>query len=272
MLGVQDFVKDSLPAMIDYIAVVSTPTLEAPTIGFGADERTRHDRLSVVNTLRQRTKKMPLLDRESIPILPHLIDVPKHLAIITSAVIRNSRELNPSPTSKREPTPTYVEEFCSKCFLVEEDALSRVSHLATRLASETRRPSLQDISANPLDEPPTSPRGTVTSTVVSANRQARRRKISRPSTAPSPTAAESSRRPPHFGENVTSPRSATRDLQPQRPTNNGHAKAPSTDSVPKLVREVAPPVRMPPPIEPMEKTEDDTGKRKRGLLRGILRR
>jgi len=109
MRGVQDFLKDSLPAMIDYIAVVSTPLGEtSSTYGDGMN---RHDRLKVVNSLRQRTKTMTVLDRESVPMLPHLLDIPMHLAIITSAVIRSSRDLNAaleSATTRIQPLTNFA--------------------------------------------------------------------------------------------------------------------------------------------------------------------
>ncbi|KAF9526482.1 Rho GTPase activation protein [Crepidotus variabilis] len=273
--GMQEFHNDSLPAMMDYIHVVSTPLAEASNTSFGSDERSRHDRINVVNALRTRTRRMTVLDRESIPVLPHLIDVPRHLAIVTSAVIRNSRELNPQPSNPQstKTIPQHIEDFCAKCFFVEEEALQRVSQLAAGLASRGKRPSMQDISVEAPEDPPTSPRSTVTSTCVGTNGQSRRRKVSRPSTAPSPTVTDTPRRPGFFSENLQSPRAAVnRDLQPQRPWNNGHAKAPSTDSVPKIVRDSVSPARMPAPPELVEKVEDDTGKRKRGILRGILRR
>ncbi|KDR84991.1 hypothetical protein GALMADRAFT_233525 [Galerina marginata CBS 339.88] len=281
MRGVQDFLKDSLPAMIDYIAVVSTPINETPS-SLG-DEMDRHDRINVVNALRQRTKNMTVLDRESVPILPHLLDVPKHLAIITSAVIRGSRELSARPRTGDD-TDLAVDEFCSKCFEVEEEALLRVSQLATKLASESRRPSVADLSADSTalnEEMPRSPISEVTSTVISTSaRPTRQRKSSRPSTAPSSGSNSSSRRQMFFGDaSLTSTRTFTHTIPDGQTTLNGkntrsvHLKAPSTDSVPSFgSRDVAIPVRMVQPAEQPVDLMDDPGKRKKGLLRGILRR
>ncbi|KAF8168097.1 Rho GTPase activation protein [Crassisporium funariophilum] len=288
MRGVQDFLKDSLPAMIDYIAVVSTPASETgvPNSGDGMD---RHDRLNVVNALRQRTRKMTVLDREAVPILPHLLDIPKHLAIITSAVIRSSRDFNTRPRTGddgEDAIAAAVDEFCAKCFEVEEDALLRVSQLATKLASESsRRPSLQDNSGNNsfAAEGLRSPLSTVTTSVVSTNPLSpRRRKSSRPSTAPSPTASSPSRRQMFFGDPSnppTSPRTFTRAMPDDQKTWNQpnhralHMKAPSTDSVPSLMaRDASIPAHVPQHSEHPLEAADDPGKRKRGLLRGILRR
>lgn len=285
MRGVQDFLKDSLPAMVDYIIVVSTSTGETPS-SLGDDIK-RHDRINVVNTLRQRTRNMTILDRESVPILPHLVDVPRHLAIITSAVIRGSRELSARPRTGDD-TDLAVDEFCSKCFEVEEEALLRVSRLAAKLASESRRPSVSntvmDGSAtfDPTNRLPRSPISEVTSTITSAsNGTSRQRKSTRPSTAPSPTSPSSSgRRQMFLGDPpVTEPRTNNRIVPDEEKTWNGqttrsiHLKAPSTDSVPSFgVRDIPPAPRLPQQMDPPADYMDDQGKRKKGLLRGILRR
>ena len=272
MRGVQDFLKDSLPAMKNYIAVVSTPLDE--THSTYSDESNRHDRLNVVNGLRQRTKNMTVLDRESVPILPHLLDIPKHLAIITSAVIRSSRDLN-GLSRTGDSADLAVDEFCTKCFEVEEEALLRVSQLATKLATEHRRPSVHEV---PLDGRVSEALGSsmteITSTVVStATRPPRRRRLSRPSTAPSPTGSNSpNRRQLFFGDAAITSRTFTRtvpDTQTWNVQNNRslHLKAPSTDSFPSLGLPMS--IHLPPPsTDPPE----DPAKRKKGLLRGILRR
>jgi hypothetical protein len=274
MRGVQDFLKDSLPGMIDYIAVVSTPLDE--THSTDSDESNRHDRLNIVNGLRQRTKNMTVLDRESVPILPYLLDIPKHLAIITSAVIRSSRDLN-ARSRTGDSADLAVDEFCTKCFEVEEEALLRVSQLATKLATGHRRPSVQEVPldgfvSEALDDMPHSPMTEITSTVVSTSaRPPRRRRLSRPSTAPSPTGSTSpNRRQLFFGDAAITSRTFTRtvpDTQIWNMQNNRslHLKAPSTDSFPSLGLPIHSP---PPPTDPPE----DPGKRKKGLLRGILRR
>jgi len=82
MRGVKDFLRDSLPAMVDYLIVVSTPI--GDPYSFNPEEAVnRHNRLNVVNSLRQRANAMSILDREAISVTPHLLDVPRHLAIIT---------------------------------------------------------------------------------------------------------------------------------------------------------------------------------------------
>jgi hypothetical protein len=136
MRGVKDFLQDSVPAMQDYILVVSTPASD-PDGPLYANVA-KHDRLSVLNALRQRGASMPLLDREAIPLLPHLLDLPRHLAIITSAVIRNAKDFHQRYTPQ-DPVDGFLDDFCARCFEVEERALQRVS----QLAATSRRPSVQ---------------------------------------------------------------------------------------------------------------------------------
>lgn len=60
------------------------------------------------------------LQSETIPHLPHFLDVPRHLAIITSSVSRYSR-ISPPP---QDP---IVADLFSQCHDVEQQALSDVS-------------------------------------------------------------------------------------------------------------------------------------------------
>jgi len=230
---------------------------------------------------------MTVLDRESVPMLPHLLDIPMHLAIITSAVIRSSRDLNARPRIGDD-TDSAVDEFCNKCFEVEEEALFRVSQLATKLATEHRRDSVQKVPidgsiSEALDGLPSSPITQIASTVVStASKPPRRRRLSRPSTAPSPTGSNgaSNRHLFHADASVTS-RTFTRtlpDAQTRSVQNNRslHLKAPSTDSFPSLGVHEPPGSNqlLSPANDPPPELVDDPRKRKKekGLLRGILRR
>jgi len=273
MRGVQDFLKDSLPAMIDYIAVVSSPVGDTPLSNLAYDAN-RLDVLDVVNALRQRSQRMTVLDRESIPILPHLLDIPKHLAIVTSAIVRSSKNCSSRSKANDDGRDLAVEEFCSMCFEVEEEALRRVSQLATKLA-ESRRPSVLEVPAN----------GAVTEEtlllpLLTSHRPSPRRKSFRPSTAPSPSEPNSPKhRQMFFGDNSPSLHSWTQitsdDPVPwsQRHARAMHMKAPSTDSMPSLVARDFPlsthsSCASEPPID----MADDSGKRKKGLLRGIWRR
>jgi len=268
MRGVQDFLKESIPAMIDYISIVSTPIDEIP-LSMSGDAMDRHDKINIVNTIRQRTRNMTVLDRESVPILPHLLDVPKHLAIITSAVVRSSRELS-ARIRTGDDIDIAVDKFCAKCFEIEEEALERVSHLAKQLASK-RRPSVPNIGLNDDSSEHTHapfPRSSVevTSTVVASPRPSRRQqRTSRPSTAPSQSGSIKH----SFANQKTS---TTEEHRAGNGQNNRpiHLKAPSTDSFPASNRNPPViPVRLPLSNESTSEIVDDNGKRKKGLLRGI---
>ena len=255
MRGVQDFLKDSLPAMIDYIGVISSPVDDIPLSNLAHDAN-QLDQLDVVNALRRRSHRMTVLDKESIPVLPHLLDIPKHLAIVKSAIIRNYSSQRKTNDDSRD---LAVEEFCSVCREVEGEALQRVNQLAIKLA-ESRHPSNLEVPANGavMEETPLP--------ILTGHQPSRRR----PSTAPSPSEPNSpiDRQMP-FGGNFLSPHSCTQakydDAVPynQRHARAMHMKAPSTDSTP-FVRSSS--CVLEPPIDM------DPGKRKKGLLRGILKR
>ncbi|KAF9453816.1 Rho GTPase activation protein [Macrolepiota fuliginosa MF-IS2] len=136
MAGIRDFIKDNMPRMIEYLTAVSTPksSMYSNHRFEDPDDRT------VLKNLAQRKATLPVLERESVPASPHHIDPPRELAIITSAVIRHSRDIN-NRTRCRRLDDITLERLCSACFEVEEEALQRVNELVTRLAQERRRAS-----------------------------------------------------------------------------------------------------------------------------------
>ncbi|KAI0961569.1 hypothetical protein AcV7_000640 [Taiwanofungus camphoratus] len=181
MRGVKDFLTGSLQAMIDYIIVVSTPEREQH--GSTTSATDRHQRLRIMNALRQRGAAAPVLHREATPLLPHLLDIPKHLAVVTSVVVRYSRShshVSPSSLSMEE---RYFDEFCSRCLEVEEQALRRVSQIASRPRRKSagpRSPHVSPVAAEiPLPPSPTSPVN------KSPRKRPRMKESIRPSTAPS---------------------------------------------------------------------------------------
>ncbi|KAJ3907367.1 GTPase activating protein [Lentinula edodes] len=253
MRGVKGFLADSVPAMVDYIVVVSTPVKDTRT-GKTPDW---HERSNVINALKLRVSSMPILYRESIPTLPHTLDVPRHLALVTSAVIRHSRtyftEDRPSAEDKD------LHEFCARCFEVEEQALLRVSQLAAQLSANQQRrhysfpyPSTNPIYAHPSSPGPSSPSG----------------RSGRPSTAPD---AEHSRTRllPDSPEVTPSGPSSPMTFQPRNKLL--HFKSSSTDSIGSRFAKDAP--SLPSVLVSTSSSIDvDDAKRKRGLLRGIWRR
>ncbi|KZW02215.1 hypothetical protein EXIGLDRAFT_760059 [Exidia glandulosa HHB12029] len=123
MRGVKDFVQGNLAAMIDYIVVVSNPVPDQYVAGpQGLEPR---DRTHIYDSLRERLPTLPLLYRESVPLLPYLLDVPKHLATLSSAVVR-------CQVGKAKPEDPQLRELVKQCFEVEQRALQCVSRLAAR--------------------------------------------------------------------------------------------------------------------------------------------
>ena len=162
--------------MVDYILVVSTPIHDthSPHSGHPAFS---YQRLKVVNSLHQRGPTIPILEREAVPLLPHVLDIPRHLACISSSLIRSARLVGSKANSVEG---DHLSDLCSRCFEVEEIALQRVSQLATvesypaALRWDTPRPRL--LEKTPLYPPsPTSPIGRI------------HPKSFRPSTTPSPS-------------------------------------------------------------------------------------
>lgn len=268
MRGVKDFLRDSLPAMVDYLIVVSTPI--GDPYSFNPEEAVnRYNRLNVVNSLRQRANTMSILDREAISVTPHL-DVPRHLAIITSAVIRNSKQFHAQSTHHGDP---ILEEFCAKCLEVEEQALLRVSQLATSISADcTQQTKVHDYPSfptSPSKKMPSSP-------ILTSSGRWDQRKITRPSTAPPPSGSSDSRHgfSPDSSVNLTPLTFTNSPFESHQPRVSQspqvvHMKAPLTDSVPSLganddTRQH--------PAEGLGDVSDDLGKPKRGLLKGVFRR
>lgn len=292
MRGVKDFLRESLPAMHDYILVVSTPIGDGGYGSFPGTMSDRHDRLNVVNYLRQRSSTISVLAREAIPILPHLLDIPRHLAIITSAVIRTSRDFQARAKS-HDPGDRALNNFCSRCFEVEEHALLRVSQLAAKLSSERQQPSISttwtkissSATAATTNPPLTSQHASSQSSPPASRRP---RKLGRPSTAPSSSETDTSRRradeptapsplvrpSTHMALDTSGPSSRNEQRRwSQQKGRLAHFKSTSTDSVPSLGLHDAfsPPIRPIRTIDALTDVSDDAGKRKKGLLR-ILRR
>lgn len=140
MRGVRDFLADSREPMIDYILVVSTSVPEKPLVPGSPDatDLDRKERSKAIDSLKFRGASMPLLNREAIPLLPHLLDVPRHLAVISSAIVRRSNEPSSKHVADSSPPDPDLDEFINKCLEIEQQALKRVSKLATH-ARELRK-------------------------------------------------------------------------------------------------------------------------------------
>ncbi|KAG6842207.1 hypothetical protein C0991_000177 [Blastosporella zonata] len=131
MRGMRGFIMENTPAMIDYILVVSTPNRDLPIAQVSNHGR---DQLDIEKHLDRRASTMSILDKESVPRLPYLLDIPRHLAAITSAIIRNSGDFQARP-KPHDPADGKLDDFCSKCFDIEEQALLRVSQSKANFSS-----------------------------------------------------------------------------------------------------------------------------------------
>lgn len=130
MRGMAGFIAASTPAMIEYIVVVSTADKDLHNHQVSNNKR---EQLDIEIYLRRRSLTMQVLDKEAVPRLSDLVDIPRHLAVITSAVIRHSAELQARP-KPYDPADQKLGEICSKCLDVEEQALLRVSQLKGKIS------------------------------------------------------------------------------------------------------------------------------------------
>lgn len=124
--------------MVDYILVVSTPIPEQrPQTSSSNITAYKYQRIHILNSLRERSVAMPTLHREAILLLPHLLDVSKHLAILTSAVVRNSKK--PRTKGQRSQGNNTLEDFSRRCCDVEVKALESVAQLIRKQNTARRR-------------------------------------------------------------------------------------------------------------------------------------
>ena len=185
MKGLKVFLNDNMPAMIDYLKVVSTPNPDRIRTA-GASGPGDHGRIRAMNALRERKNHTPTLDREALLFPPYLQDIPKHLALLTSAVVRNARQQRVR-SIKEQNEPLWA--FAKSCMEVEALAVRCVSQLRPR-PNGTRPFSVSHINTNlkhRSDSGQTSPvKSEESPTKRTMRRRANTAKASRPSTAPSP--------------------------------------------------------------------------------------
>lgn len=289
--------------MVNYLSFVSTDPSEIPQSPQTTSAAGGRSRLRVHHGFYSKKASLPLLYRESIPELPQMLDLGRHLAILTSVVVRHTRLHLPARIGA--PSEHEFDAFCQTCLQVEEMALMRVSKMAGR----SRAGSTKDIhSPISYKSPPMSP-------FVASPREPRTpsrergllRKNRRPTTAPSDVAllrsqpsysemssspAESSIHIPRKASNgsFASPKLSASSsiahslgtagtgetyLRPSRPLLAHHPRSASTDSaLSRRGHALGPPsptaVATCLPFSP--DTHEEVGGRKRGILRGILRK
>lgn len=281
MRGIKNFLKQNIPAMVDYILVVSTPIHDINShTGHPAFS---HQRLRVVNSLHQRGSTIPVLEREAIPLLPHVLDIPRHLACISSSLIRSARLVGSRVNLLEE---DHLPDLCSRCSEVEEIALQRVSRLATGGSHPVT--VRWDVPRSRL--PDKTPQSLLSSTSHP--------KSSRPSTAPSPSDkpfSHSSQRLPNgfppldpFPGNITVPRRGSvpeiSSCKPPTPLGDQmprvlsrprflRPKSVSTDSISTLISNSTEP-HVVHSIRDLDASSgmafDEPGKKTKSILNGLL--
>jgi hypothetical protein len=148
---------------------------------------------------REQLREVTPLASEAIPLLPHLLDIPKHLAVLSSAVVRHSRTTPQAAITRPAPLThdTLMEDFAMKCFEIEEKAVQSVSRLdlppsATAAPRHLRRVHSRLSNSPSRDGHTVEPTSRLSVTTLtdhqvpnSPNIPSRRRKSNRrPSTAP----------------------------------------------------------------------------------------
>ena len=86
--AVRDFLLNNHKAMINYIDSLSSkgPEVSVPIPSpLSTDER--YARKRIASVLAQRGKNALILHREAIPLLPHMIDLPRHLAAEANPIL-----------------------------------------------------------------------------------------------------------------------------------------------------------------------------------------
>ena len=171
MRGVKSFLEEKIPEMLDYIFVVSTPSPKESS----QQPSEAHVRSRAIRALQERKQEMSDLQRESIPHGQCFVDIPRHLAILTSAIVRHSRDVSP-----QDPT---LSDLFRRCRDVERRALYYVSrHSAPRGGGTSAAPT-------PTSDPSLSSANSNNSPIAAAQSltplKARTSSHSRPMTAPS---------------------------------------------------------------------------------------
>lgn len=123
MKGVKLFHKENIPLMNEYLKDISTVGPERIRRSSFSEDEDNH--IQVMSALRDRKSALPTLHREALLFLPHLLDIPKHLAILTSSVVRHARQMRYLDALHSE----NLKHFAATCFEVENMALKCVQQL-----------------------------------------------------------------------------------------------------------------------------------------------
>jgi len=100
---VTNFMEDNVPAMRDFLTLVSTPKQDrAPVNRYpkGRDN-TQDTRLQVMQSIHRQCSMLPSLAREAVTSASHHVDVPRQLAILASLIVDHCQKLDPDSFTKR---------------------------------------------------------------------------------------------------------------------------------------------------------------------------
>ncbi|KAI0047832.1 Rho GTPase activation protein [Auriscalpium vulgare] len=279
MRGVKAFLEESLPAMFDYLSVVSTPEVLSATPQKSEELQTMH---RAARVLRERKQSMQELHREAIPLLPHLLDIPRHLSVIASAIVRQCDDSG-------APQDQALKTLYMRCSDFEQQALFRVS----RVAASAYEAELQNMASSGESSAPSSYNNSrVEAAGPSSPTHSRRH--SRPVTAPalhgSPRPREaisdpslpttSSAHARGFSNSQVDVSATVQSPASDASQDNGswpirrrlppsHPRSISTDSIPVFRPS---PSSGPSFLDSLQSSTEDTSRSKKGFFKGILRK
>lgn len=145
MAPVKTFLQETQPQMLDYIVAVSS-IKDVPRSTQRTEEQSMRHRAN--RALSDRKQRMPALHADALTLPPRAVDVPRHLAVVSAAIVRRP------DTSKHDLSP-HLEKLCARFADVEQEALWRVSSLATApsmdnlsFATSTASASAQSMSSD----------------------------------------------------------------------------------------------------------------------------
>ncbi|PFH54476.1 hypothetical protein AMATHDRAFT_54 [Amanita thiersii Skay4041] len=243
---IEEFLRESRKAMIDYLMVVSgDASVHSKQHG---DSR---DRLVIINALRQRSVLMTPLEREAIPVLPHFSDIPRLLAVIASGVYRQVQYLKRKSEAILDDHQA-LKELCSRCLEVQQEATLRMKGSDTSKIPELNTMSIQ---------------GPSRFATVGVN------------DGTPPLARNVSTRRQTFAGDMNRNASLMNQLSLSSKNSSGqderqqiiHFKSPSSDSIPSVNTEKDNMLSRLGTVDLTTDLSDDAGRKKK-TLRGILRR
>jgi hypothetical protein len=237
---------------------------------------------------------------------PHMIDLSRHLAVVSSVVVRHTRRTLPTRTGAA--AEQDFDEFCQQCLEIEENALRRVSTYASIGKSRRKLSSAGALEAA-APESPVSPRSTRQRDRKTSwqdeegahsprtNARVLKKRSPRASSVPPPASSEASHSSVTLASQAMTSRTQSQELtqhevaslvtdssptldtsvlRPIRPSLGHHARSTSTDSAlwrNKYSMPISSSTSAYLTADRLDsKLDEDPSQRKKGLLRGFRRK